>query len=236
MGLVESKFQIKRPYAYTEDELLLIDEFKIVPSDKMYDFWGETNSGRWGILKKNLKDYYIGAQGYQCPYCLQIIEVAHNAVWDAEHIIPRVTHPQFSFEPYNLCVSCKDCNLAKHDKKVVYARVKDKFSVNPDDYLICHPHFDEYSDHIKVISVAGFYMPRTAKGKNLIEMCGLLRFLFKFSGFECSADEIKMRTFELNDLLQQTDDPLVMSYVFSSLEDLGREGRRLLRVGKMNVA
>ncbi|WP_278939446.1 HNH endonuclease [Pseudomonas helleri] len=231
-----NSFQIKRPYVFSGSEFLLTEAFKALPAEKMYDFWKETNNGAWGALKKNLKDHYIKVQGFQCSYCLQTIEVFHNGAWDAEHIIPRITHPQFSFEPLNICVSCKDCNSAKHDKKVVYARVKSKFSKDSDDYLICHPHFDEYSDHIRVISIAGFYMPKTIKGKNLIEMCGLLRFLFKFSGFECDISQIQKKTFELNNILQETNDPLVMSYVFASLEDLGREGRRLLRERKLVVA
>lgn len=235
MALVDSKFQIKRPYVYSVGEVQLVEAFKQLPQDEMYKFWDHTKDGAWGKLKKNLKDHYIQAQDYKCPYCLQRMEVDHNGVWDAEHIIPRKSHPQFTFESHNLCVSCKDCNGAKADKKIVLAKVKEKFSIDTDDYLICHPHFDEYSDHVKVVSIAGFYMPRTPKGKALIEVCGLLRFLFKFSGFECDVSEIQEKSFNLNNLLQESSDPLVLSYVFDCLEELGREGKRILREKRMVV-
>jgi hypothetical protein len=233
MGLIDSKFKINAPYKYTEAENKLIGEFLALSEVEMYDFWTKIDGGDWAVLKKNLKDHYIRVQDYQCPYCLQRIEVDHNGNWDAEHIIPRKSHPHFAFEVLNLCVSCKDCNGAKADKKTVFSRVKKKFSSDTDDYLICHPHFDEYSDHVKVVSVAGFYMPRTAKGKTLIEVCGLLRFLFKFSGYECDVVEIQKKSFELNHLLQESKDPLVLSYVFDCLEDLGREGKRMLREKRM---
>jgi hypothetical protein len=213
----------------SDEEAALVKDFEALSHEEMYKAWSGTNEGVWASLKKNLKDFYIHIQDYQCPYCLQRIEVDHNGVWDAEHIIPRVSHPQFSFVPLNLCVSCKDCNGAKADKKVSLARVKGKFSCDTDDYIICHPHFDEYSDHVRVVSVAGFYMPLTPKGKALIETCGLLRFLFKFSGYDCNVAEIQAKSFELNNLLQETSDPLVLSYVFDCLEDLGREGKRMLR-------
>jgi hypothetical protein len=233
MALSDSKFKIAKPYVFSAEEAELVETFIVLPADEMYQFWDNTKTGAWGRLKKNVKDHYIRAQDYQCPYCLQRIEVDHNGAWDAEHIIPRKTHPQFTFESYNLCVSCKDCNSAKSDKKVSYARIKEKFSCSSDDYLICHPHFDEYSEHIKVVSVAGFYMPRTPKGKALIETCGLLRFLFKFSGYECDIAEIQAKSFELNNLLQETSDSLVLNYVFDCLEELGREGKRLLRERRM---
>lgn len=233
MGLADSQFKINAPYKYTESEAKLVDEFLSLSDDEMYEFWNKINGGAWAALKKNLKDHYIKVQDYQCPYCLQRIEVDHNGVWDAEHIIPRRSHPQFTFEALNLCVSCKDCNGAKGDKKTALARVKAKFSSDSDDYIISHPHFDQYSDHIKVVSVAGFYMPRSPKGKTTIEVCGLLRFLFKFSGYECDVVEIQKKSFELNNLLQETSDPLVLGYVFDCLEDLGREGKRVLREKRM---
>lgn len=222
-------FQILKPYVYSPFELSLIGEFKKLGPVEMYDFWEKTNEGQWAELKRNIKTHYVKAQDFRCAYCLQRIEVSHNGAWDLEHIIPRKTHPHFSFEPENLCVSCKDCNGSKGDKKISSASIKQKFSNDASNYLIAHAHFDQYSDHIRVISVAGFYMPRTIKGKMLIEVCGLLRFLFKYSGYECDIAEVQAKSFELNNLLQENSDSLVLNYVFDCLEDLAREGKRLLR-------
>lgn len=233
MSLGEFSFKITTPYVYSVKHSALVDAFKKKTPAEQKGFWENTKEGVWKTIKKKLKDHYIVAQDYQCPYCLQRNVVEHNGVWDAEHIIPKSTHPQFMFESQNICVSCKDCNGAKLDKPITKAKVKDDFSTNSDDYLICHPHFDEYSSHIKVISVAGFYLPKTDKGRVLIETCGLLRFLYKYSNHECANDEIKARTIELNNQLLEASNELELIFVYDCLEDLAKEGKKLLRQKRM---
>jgi len=233
MSLEQSQFKINRPYAYSIKHVSLVEDFKKMQRQEQVGFWDNTNKGVWKIIKKSLKDHYIVAQDYQCAFCLQRNVVEHNGVWDAEHIIPKATHPHFMFESQNLCVSCKDCNGAKLDKPVTKAKVKDEFSTESDDYLICHPHFDEYSAHINVISVAGVYLPKTDKGRRLIETCGLLRFLYKYSNHECASEEIKARTVQLNNQLLEAASELELMYIYDCLEDLAKEGKRLLRQKRM---
>lgn len=233
MSLGDFQFQIKSPYVYSKRDSVLMKHFNGLQYSEKIGFWDNTEQGIWKRFKKRIKDHYIVAQDYQCPYCLQRIEVKHNGVWDAEHIIPKSSHPHFMFESQNLCVSCKDCNESKLDKPVTRARVKDVFSTEKDDYLICHPHFDEYSEHVRVISVAGFYLPKTPKGRALVETCGLLRFLYKYSNHECASDEIRSRTIDLNNQLIKASTELELFFIYDCIEDLVKEGKRLLRIKRM---
>lgn len=213
---------------YSGEAKKKVDEFN-AQKDFCQSYWEKTNDGLLSSLKKSIKDHYLIVQDYTCAYCQQRMEVAHNGAWDAEHIVPKATHPKFMFEPKNLCISCKDCNLSKTDKNVLKNKDRKTFPVESSDYKICHPHFDDYNEHITILSVAGFYLPRTEKGRELVEMCGLLRFLYKFSSFESVSVDIKIRMGKLHALLMETTSPLEEGFILSSIEDLAKEGKESTR-------
>ena len=175
-----------------------VDAFNKQPKELMTgSLWGATAGGDMEDVKKFIKDHYKVAQDYKCSYCQQRIEVNHNGAWDAEHIIPKDSHPQFMFEPRNLCISCKDCNLIKLNKPVLKNKTRSTFADSPDDYLICHPHFHEYSQHINIIQEAGFYLPRTPVGVMLVEVCGLLRFVLKYADCEWDSEQLAIQIHSL---------------------------------------
>lgn len=192
-------------------------------------FWERTNDGVLSDLKKAIKDHYLKAQDYTCAYCRQRMEVAHNGAWDAEHIIPKASHPKFMFEPRNLCISCKDCNLIKTNKNVLKNKSRINFPSESSDYLIFHPHFDNYEDHVKILSISGFYLPRTDKGRALVEVCGLLRFLYKFTSFESVTADLKVKMGKLHALLMETTDSLEESFLLGCIEDLAKKGKEVSR-------
>jgi hypothetical protein len=98
--------------------------------------------------------------------------------WDIEHIIPLESSPNFMFEPLNLCVSCKDCNLSKSNKPVLVSK-RVHLPLESKQYKIFHPHLDRYEDHIEILVVGELYKPITKKGENTIEICKLFRFYHK---------------------------------------------------------
>lgn len=223
-------FQITSTYRYTEKENKFIQEnFSPLQEEEMYEFWGKNQDKIWKGLKKNLKDHYIKAQNYTCPYCLQRIQVDHNGMWDAEHIIPRRTHPHFTFEPENLCISCKDCNGYKSDKIVTKSSVKKKFSKNRDDYLIVHPHFDIYSDHIKIISIAGFYLPKTDKGRTLVETCGLLRFIYESSEYTTTSLNSLELISKLNNELQSATTSIEQFFILDCIQEIAERAKKEMK-------
>ncbi|RWS51272.1 HNH endonuclease, partial [Enterobacter cloacae] len=126
-----------------------------------------------------IKNHYINEQDFTCCYCKQKIVVTHNGAWDAEHIIPKSEHPAFMFEPENIAICCKDCNGEKLAQEVLTnsgIKSRKKFLTDKKHYLIVHPHFDEYDQHIEIRQDFRIYRGKTDKGINTITICGLLRF------------------------------------------------------------
>lgn len=216
-----------RPIVYDGLAKRKVEEFDALKCPmEIKGYWDKTNDGELAEVKKIIKDYYLLAQDYRCPYCRQKIVVDHNAAWDAEHIIPKDTHPRFMFVPQNLCVTCKDCNTIKSNKKVLVNQDRKTFPVESDDYLIYHPYFDDYSKHVTIIIEAGYYLPKTDKGRLLVEVCGLLRFLFRFANFESSDVSIKIKMADLQRRLMETDDPMVENFIYGCIGRLVEEGQR----------
>lgn len=189
-------------------------------------YWDKTNDGDLKEVKSIIKNHCLLAQDYRCPYCRQRIVVDHNAAWDAEHIIPKDSHPQFMFVPQNLCVTCKDCNNNKSNKKVLVNQARKTFPTESEDYIMYHPYFDDYAKHITIVAEAGYYLPRTDKGRLLVEICGLLRFLFKFANFESSDISIKVKMADLQRKLMETNDPMVENFIYGCIGKLVEEGQR----------
>lgn len=162
---------ITEPISYSESSDKLVDNFNS-KRKKNSTYW---DSEEVAALKKEIKDYYKKKQNYTCSYCNQRIKVRHNASWDTEHVVPRKTHPQFMFEPKNLCIACKDCNTEKGDVNVLKNKSRKTYPEKSSDFLIIHPHFDKYRDHIWIL-LENIYIAKTKKGRYTIEKCGLLRF------------------------------------------------------------
>ncbi|CAG2128926.1 HNH endonuclease [Cupriavidus plantarum] len=175
---------IPAPVVYEGKIRAKVDAFAALsPEQKQGSYWDKTDDGDLSDVKKHIKDYYIKVQDHVCPYCQQKMVVDHNGAWDAEHIIAKDARPEFMFEPENLCIACKDCNGEKSNKNVLTNPQLKRFPRNREAYLICHPHFDQYEAHLKVVSNPLFFIPHTDKGRRTIEICGLLRFLYQVSEY-----------------------------------------------------
>ncbi|GAA6131708.1 HNH endonuclease [Halopseudomonas sabulinigri] len=154
---------------YTEEEEKLIEGFLKSPGFDS-SAWED---GQLKDLKKKIKDFYVKEQKNVCVYCRVKMPSNNGRVWDVEHVISRIENGGFMFEPRNLCVSCPDCNVSKGVKKVTNSKAKKSY---PRNFIIAHPHFDKYEDHVKVISAGSYYFARTAKGEQTIAVCRLNRF------------------------------------------------------------
>lgn len=224
------------PVVYRGEIKDKVDAYDNLPLKiKAGNFWDSTEDGEMADVKKVIKDHYKLAQDYTCPYCLQRVEVDHNGAWDAEHIIPKDTHPQFMFEPRNLCISCKDCNLIKLNRNVLKNKKRIRFPNRPEDYAFCHPHFHIYAEHITVIEKAGFYLPRTKEGIQLVEICGLLRFVLKYAECEWTDEELCMQIRDLGEEL--FNEPLAESKVLimSMMKTLLDDGLRKAALSRINA-
>src|SRR5690606_8510723 len=100
-------------------------------------------------IKTKIKKHYLAAQGNTCCYCWQIIPTRHGRTWDAEHVVPRESHPGFMFTPQNLALACPDCNGPKSNKQTLVSPSTTTYPTTGDAFLVVHPHFDDYADHIE---------------------------------------------------------------------------------------
>lgn len=164
---------------FTTDEIQLINSKKACTSFSS-NSWSDDDIS---ILRNKIKSFYIDKQNNQCPYCKQRFSSNNHRIWDVEHIIPRKLAKNFMFEPKNLCVSCIDCNKEKTDQKVTKSVAQNRLPKRSDQYLIVHPHFDNYEDNILVVKVGVYYITLKEKGRKTIEVCGLNRF-YQFSSYD----------------------------------------------------
>lgn len=150
--------------------------------------WNRTSGPIVGI-RSTIRGHYLREQRYLCAYCRMEYKQRHGLTWDVEHIIPKAMHPQYLYDPENLALACKECNQSKDNLNVLGAGVSTK-GILPDrqsDYLIIHPHFDKYSDHmeIAVIERKIFHRPKNkGKGKETFLLCDLVRFSYAFGEWE----------------------------------------------------
>lgn len=160
------------PYPVSSDESQVFEELqnKELSAKDMWEDDCVTD------IKLRIKKHYISEQGQKCAYCKVDLHTSHGGVWDTEHIIDKDSFPQWIFEPLNLCVSCKDCNQAKGTRSVTKSIAYKSFPKSKSNYRIVHPHFDNYEEHIEVAVPSVTYRYKSEKGKETVEVCGLLRY------------------------------------------------------------
>jgi 5-methylcytosine-specific restriction endonuclease McrA len=171
---------IAQPYEYSSQELALIEAKKAQPHFT-HSSWGDEDLEP---LRSALRSHYRQAQNGLCTYCRQTISTASAQNCHVEHIVPKSLHPEFIFEPKNLCVICAECNAIKraqetaHDIPETLSREPRRYPRASSAFKIVHPHVDTYTDHIEVFH--RFYLDRTPKGHFTIGACKLNRFLHNY--------------------------------------------------------
>jgi hypothetical protein len=159
---------------------------------KDYNIWN--SEGRdMTRLRKTLRDYLLPHLKYRCCYCQQRKTERHGLTWDIEHIAPKSLYPQFLFSPNNLAISCKECNIAKGEKNTLSRSCKAIYPENSSHFLIVHPYYDTYSDHIEIVRCGDqqtYRVKNPHKGKSTYMMCDLIRFDFAFAEWESFGDTL----------------------------------------------
>lgn len=212
-----------------------VDSFdKFDNANKVGSYWDNVDDKELGIVKKYIKEHYIRIQDFTCAYCKQRIEVKHNGIWDIEHIIPKDKYPKFMFSPLNLCVSCKDCNQQKSNKNILKNKQRKTLPTETGDYLIIHPHLDDYSKHMKILKSSLFFIPLDSKGKETIEVCGLLRFVFQFSDYGDVSVEVSQKISELSSELIQAESKIEKHFILSCIGDVVERGKEIARKEVLN--
>ncbi|MBW5891960.1 HNH endonuclease [Pectobacterium polaris] len=170
-----------RAISYSQEHLDIIKE-KMLEANFCGGSWSDQNLEE---VKAAIKNFYIREQNNTCVYCKQLIRSNNGRLWDIEHIIPRDSSIYFMFEPLNLCVTCPDCNVRKGASKVTGSKAKKKLPKKSINYMIIHPHFDTYDEHIEIIELGEFYQAKSKKGERTMYCCGLNRF-YEYAGYDKS--------------------------------------------------
>lgn len=161
-----------------------------------YEQWNST-SGPAVELRRYIREHYLVQQDFRCAYCRMRRQELHGLVWDVEHILAKSKYPKHLYAPTNLALVCKECNIAKGDQEVLLSkfRARTKLAVESSDYLIVHPHFDVYSEHIDRPEFQGkvMFQAKSPKGKMTIYICDLLRFSFAYGGWDSFNDALVAR-------------------------------------------
>lgn len=172
--------------AYSATDQAIVDKFNALPfEDKKPSFWSDDQTK---ATRDAIKDHYIAEQDCCCCYCRKQVLSRNKGDWQGDHVIARDTHAQFMFEPRNLAICCRGCNGEKSNKNVLKNAKRKTFPKNSADYIIVHPHFDSYDDHIRWFGQV--CAPRNStKGAKTIEVCGLMRFAAEFAGLDTDMND-----------------------------------------------
>lgn len=125
-------------------------------------------------FKTRVREFYLKEQHRRCAYCRTVIRTSQASA-EIEHIIHKASKPDWMYESFNLCVSCKSCNTKKSRKRVLRKGSFNSLPQQSGDYIFVHPHIDAYSQHINILDDI-LYEGLTDKGKETIRICKLDRY------------------------------------------------------------
>lgn len=212
---------VKNPYQPTDEEKQAISELNVkglVPDD-----W---NSGKNGIttFKDHLREYMYYEQNCRCAYCRIELPIA-CCFLQREHIVPKNPHPQWMFEPRNLCFTCDRCNNYKNDIEVLSNPAAAVYPTDSKDFLIINPFIDKYSEHIE-LKEGILYVGKTPKGKFTIKTCHLYN-------LEFALERAKKRMEKENPDTVMTQFLVLLSTVTSPIEEMNKAKKNIKKIVEM---
>ena len=163
-----SDFVITSPYAMTSADIKAVS--KASKGKPQKEDWENSSLKAY---KDRVRQYYRQQQNRKCVYCRMDVSSA-TGYFHIEHIVPKSVHPEWMYEPFNLCLACPQCNSAKNIQEVLDNTDITDLPTESSDYLIIHPHLDRYFDNIEIVDGL-LYKGLTKKGEYTIKLCNLTR-------------------------------------------------------------
>ena len=163
-----SDFVITSPYAMTSADIKAVS--KASKGKPQKEDWENSSLKAY---KNRVRQYYRQQQNRKCVYCRMDVSSA-TGYFHIEHIVPKSVHPEWMYEPFNLCLACPQCNSAKNIQEVLDNTDITDLPTESSDYLIIHPHIDRYFDNIEIVDGL-LYKGLTKKGEYTIKLCNLTR-------------------------------------------------------------
>lgn len=186
---------IDRPVEFNEAALASIEAVTSQPGFRYQDWGGEALEG----VRSFIRNHYRIVQFGRCSYCRNTVSLDSALNCHVEHIVPKSLHPEFMFEPRNLCVVCADCGGIKRNQETAAtimetiqgAAGRVQYPRSSGAFLIVHPHFDVYGEHIHII-LGRYYVDKSDKGAFTIRACELNRHLRIFGWDPRLFDEVEL--------------------------------------------
>lgn len=136
-------------------------------------------------IKGKIRQLHMARHGSRCCYCRKNLHGGGHFVIDRDHVLPKSKDAfrHFAFSVWNIGVSCKRCNMQYKKDRVDF--VVDQTDQNAlmasGNYLLIHPNFDCYKDHMRFssnqdddITVVKYTpVPGSAKGEFTFEFFNL---------------------------------------------------------------
>lgn len=217
----QEDFIVEKAYQPTEEEKQAISELKSKELTAK-----EWDSGKKGIksYKNNLREYMYYEQNCRCAYCR--IELPIGCCFlQREHIVYKDLHPQWMFEPRNLCVACDRCNNCKLDTEVLNNPAIMAYPEESKEFLIVNPFLDKYSEHIELKNGI-IYEGKTKKGKFTVETCHLYR-------IDLALERAQIRMEKENPDTIQAQMLVLLSTIPASAEEINKVQEKLKKIVRM---
>jgi uncharacterized protein (TIGR02646 family) len=146
----------------------LLAKLQSRPAARQCKMWGNSG-GHPKTFKNSLTAKLLTIQSKRCAYCCVHIAEKSPA---RDHIAPKESHPEFTFEPLNLVLACFHCNT---ECKGAYDTIVAKSAVyRKCTFSIIHPYLDTPGDHIQFIGSVNKILVQVIndswKGENTVKM------------------------------------------------------------------
>lgn len=127
-------------------------------------------------FKREFKALAMKRQSGYCAYCSIEIGDDFRSEPDIEHFADKTAYPEWSFELYNLFLTCKYCNQ-KRKRRYDTVLAKSHFYASC-IFALIHPYLDDVEDHLDGGFLAlsdepSIPAPRTLKGLRTIRLFNL---------------------------------------------------------------
>jgi len=104
-------------------------------------------------IKTKIKETIKPKLEDQCCYCRKNLHNEFNMVIDIEHVLPQKKFPNYIFEPLNLSLACKRCNMQIKKDDISFFLNDNSLENTPfnkENYLFIHPNLDNYFENMIV--------------------------------------------------------------------------------------
>ncbi|MGN2616615.1 HNH endonuclease [Aliivibrio fischeri] len=177
---------IKKKVVFSKEQKTLIEDIVKDESFSHNDWTKVEKKEPLQALRSYIRKHYRTEQMAKCAYCKKDVSVQSASNCQVEHIAPKEKYKDYMFHPKNLCVACADCNAIKWNRdtiKPIKSGERKRYPSSSRAFLLVHPHFDDYTDHIDIFSDR-WYVDKTKKGHFTIGLCKLNQRSVDFGYFE----------------------------------------------------